>query len=261
MGSVVERIKEIRHPVGGYFPVTNFQKYVLNDDIVLSPMEQESVSPAQVGMAVDYLTRVMIGVPVDEAFHASLRGARKCNAVDRAIQYLSNVRGLDFNSVLAAVKLSTFDVCVGGAGSVCFARTNDLNICVNEVTYWNIVNMVRRGVSFLQMVGPVRKCGFDCGGYYPSYVDSGVGDFLTDDTIWDFKVSKLKPSPKYALQVLMYWIMCQHSESPELLRVNNIGLFNPRLGTYHFCNVRSVDAGVLQRVEDEVLGYSYTVFN
>ena len=60
-------------------------------------------------------------------------------------------------------------------------------------TIENIRIMVNRSLEFWQKYGPVTVDGFtfeDEG--YTETVDSGDGDYLTSDTMWDFKVSKSK---------------------------------------------------------------------
>ena len=90
--------------------------------------------------------------------------------------------------------------------------------------------MVKRSVSFWNMYGPIIKDGFTFEPYgYTKTVDTGDGDFLTQDTLWDFKVSKAKPTNKHTLQLLMYWIMGQHSGKDEFKNISNLGIFNPRL--------------------------------
>ena len=51
---------------------------------------------------------------------------------------------------------------------------------------------------------------------YTKIVNAGDGDFLTKDTLWDFKVSKSKIDRKQTLQILMYWIMGKHSGKKNL---------------------------------------------
>ena len=53
----------------------------------------------------------------------------------------------------------------------------------------------------------LQKMVFTFEGGYTNIVSSGDGDYLTEDTLWDFKVSKEEPKSKYTLQLLMYYIM------------------------------------------------------
>ena len=98
--------------------------------------------------------------------------------------------------------------------------------------------MVERSIAFWKKYGPITKDGFtfEKNGYTKT-VDSGDGDYLTEDTLWDFKVSKSKPTNKHTLQLLMYWIMGQHSGKPEFKNITKLGIFNPRLNTVYTLNI------------------------
>lgn len=95
-------------------------------------------------------------------------------------------------------------------------------------TIENIVIMVKRSLTFWKEYGPITKDGFTFEGGYTDIVSSGDGDYLTEDTLWDFKVSKEEPKSKYTLQLLMYYIMGGHSIHPEFQKIEKLGIFNPR---------------------------------
>lgn len=90
---------------------------------------------------------------------------------------------------------------------------------------------------------------------YTDTVNSGDGDYLTTDTLWDFKVSKSKPTNKQTLQILMYWIMGKHSGKEEFKGINRLGLFNPRLNTIYLLSTDKIPAEVIASVENEVICY------
>ena len=92
-------------------------------------------------------------------------------------------------------------------------------------------------------------------GGYTAIVSSGDGDFLTNDTLWDFKVAKTKPNNKHTLQLLMYWIMGQHSGQEKYKNIKRLGIFNPRLNTVYLLNVKDIPENVIKTVEKEVIGY------
>ena len=85
----------------------------------------------------------------------------------------------------------------------------------DAATYFNLTRMVARSRVFLDEYGPVAWEGFDFEGGYTDRITSGSGDFLTGDTLWDFKVSGYPPNPRYTLQLLIYWRMGLHSVHPE----------------------------------------------
>ena len=74
MSSVTQRIKEIKQPRGGYIKPSQFKLQKIDDEKILN--EQENVHASVIGMAVDYLTRFVMGADILEAFKISCKGAK-----------------------------------------------------------------------------------------------------------------------------------------------------------------------------------------
>ena len=72
MSSVTERIAQVRQPHGGYVRIRDFQSAQTDDGYVLG---EENIHPTLVGLAVDYLTRFMLGDSIYDAFRISISGA------------------------------------------------------------------------------------------------------------------------------------------------------------------------------------------
>ena len=104
--------------------------------------------------------------------------------------------------------------------------------------------------------GPIVKDGFtfEPNGY-TEIVNSGDGDYLTADTIWDFKVSKSKPTNKHTLQLLMYWIMGQHSGQAIFKNIQKLGIFNPRLNEVYLINTNAISKDIISEVESDIICY------
>ena len=64
----------------------------------------------------------------------------------------------------------------------------------DDKTLENIIIMINRSVAFWNAYGPIVLDGFTFEGGYTKEVLSGDGDYLTKDTLWDFKVSKYEPT-------------------------------------------------------------------
>ena len=92
-------------------------------------------------------------------------------------------------------------------------------------------------------------------GGYTSTVNSGDGDFITEDTLWDFKVIKTKPTNKHTLQLLMYWIMGMHSGQEIYKNIKRLGIFNPRLNKAYTLDVSKISEDIISTVEREVICY------
>lgn len=251
--SVTQRIKTIQQPRGGYLPPRLFEQFTLGDgEGTLHPAE--NIHPGLVGLAVDYLTRYMSGSTASESFEISLRGAHGVNETRKAVSLLRGVVGLDTASIVNAVKLTGFDV-VYRAGAERYRPVNSINPDMHTVQ--NIRAMVNRALSFLEKYGPKTADGFTFEGGYTPTVAAGDGDFLTADTLWDFKVSKGLLTPAITLQLFMYWRMGLRSIHPEFQDIEYLGVYNPRKDRVYRCAVDCISDETLTAVDTEVIGYTH----
>ena len=249
MASVTQRIKEIKQPKGGFLSIKRFETTTFNDGFEL---KNENLHPSTVGLAVDYLTRFMIEGDVQKAFEISIMGAFLVGQLQTAAILLNNIDGLDARSITCACKLCGYDVAFR-SGVQHFSNIEHINPDKNTIE--NIRIMVIRSLNFIERFGPITKHGFTFEGGYTHTVNAGDGDFLTEDTLWDFKVSKKEPSTKYTLQILMYYIMGKHSVHEYFDSIHNIGLFNPRLNKMYVLNADSIDENIIKQVEEDVICY------
>lgn len=259
MSSVTARIKQVKQPRGGYVKPSQLHKTVLDDGNTLHM--SDSVHASITGMAVDYLSRLMRGSSVGEAFRISMMGAEMAETVgvhgakQECVGYLAQVNGLDDKSIICACKACAFDVWfrnpVGAMVSKMPADTTPDSDAIVDIRI-----LVKRSLAFFDKYGPVVADGFmfEPGGY-TSTVDSGDGDFLTDDTLWDFKTSKASPTNKHTLQILMYYVMGKKSGKPMFKHIQNVGIFNPILNTVYLLPVSEVAADVMNAIEHDVCGF------
>ena len=278
MASVTARINQIKQPRGGFIKPSDMVVELQNDGIQLN--HEENVHASIVGMSVDYLTRFMNGATLEDAFGISLRGAQMADSfgvkgsLSAALKMLHDIKGLDDASIVNASKLVTFDVWFRNPQAAMMSKTyKETN--PDKATVENIRTMVNRSMSFFKKYGPVTKDGFTfepvngkesdyqrmcetkkgSWGGYTGTVESGDGDFLTKDTIWDFKVSKAPVKKEHTLQLLMYWRMGLHSIYPELWNIQYLGIYNPRLNTAYRIAVTDIPEDVIEEVEVSIIGY------
>ena len=253
MSSVTKRISQIEQPIGGYVSPKLFIKIKVDSEEELN--NEENISPAVIGLAVDYLTRFMLNHSVEKAFHISLLGAMLApgNQLENAEKLCQNISGINDESVISAIKLASYDVCYR-AGNLYFRSVETIN--PDKETIRNVQIMVKRSLIFFSEHGPVTLDGFKFKGAYTSTVNAGDGDFLTEKTLWDFKVSKKDTiDSKYSLQLLMYYIMGLHSKQPEFNSIKNLGIYNPRLNIISVCPLDRVSKDIIKKVEDDVICY------
>ncbi len=116
--------------------------------------------------------------------------------------------------------------------------------------------MVERSIKFNEQYGPVTAQGFtfEPSGYSTTVL-AGDDDYLTKDTLWNFKVSKYEPLTRNTLQILMYWIMEQHSGQDIFKGINKIGIFNPRLNNAYTIDIADISSDIIKEVEEKVICY------
>lgn len=163
--------------------------------IILLYTKKKNVAPNLIGLLVDYLTRFMNGSSPEEAFKISLQGAVNIGEYDLAKAFLKRIKGLDDGTIRCAHKLVEYDVYyrVGMSSLYRMMQKRDSPILTDE-TIENIRTMVKRSLTFIENYGPITKDGFTLDGAYTDIITIGDGDFLTENTVWDFKVSKHDPT-------------------------------------------------------------------
>lgn len=259
MASVTQRIKMIKQPKGGYVNPHEFNEIVLDDGIDLYSLNEENVHASLIGLVVDYLTRFLLTKNIEESFAISILGSNICSKIFnnddyflKAYDLLSKIKCLDNDSIVSACNLVQYDV---------YFRTIysklPIEIVPNEKTIHNIKTMVQRSLDFFADFDKEKiKTHLIFKGGYTSKVDSGDGDFMTQETLWDFKVSIKNPTKDHVLQILMYWLMGLHSDCKEgYLKIKYLGFFNPRLNKKYLLEVNNIDQDVIIKIEKEVIGY------
>ncbi len=89
MYSVTKRISMVKQPYGGYLNKKQFDITTIDDEKILN--ETENIHASLIGLAVDYLTRFMMGTTVEKAFKISLQGAM---CLDLFLNSATDKRGL-----------------------------------------------------------------------------------------------------------------------------------------------------------------------
>lgn len=207
----------------------------------------------------------------DDAFYISINGlnelkrlasVRKINqyrygaVIEQADDALLNIKGLDDESIISACQLVVLDsVYRAGWGVFNYETLDDERLIPDAYTIANIRIMVNRALDFFNEYGPVTKDGFKFIGGYTETITTGDGDFLTEDTLWDFKVSKKPPLKEHTLQLLIYYLMGKHSVQPYYEPLTKIGIYNPRLNMVYTKKVSEIDKDILNEIETEIIGY------
>ena len=199
----------------------------------------EYARPDIVGLAVDYLSRMMITGDKNKAFRISLMFKQNpkyppeswvCHRADRLFEHIT---GLDDSSIINACQLVCFDTLYrSGKYSAFLSDYNSHSKLPYEYyisTVENIRIMVQRCMEYFKGCAPVT--GF-CVHYKCLH---GDGDYFTGTELCDLKVSKYKlhDDPENFLhhtkQVLLYWYAGLHTAGLDFSKIDTLSIFNPRL--------------------------------
>lgn len=250
MVSVTRIVKQAKQPRGGYLPISTFDEIQFNDN---NELKEENIHSSLVGLVVDYLTRFMLNKNLENSFRISIMGSMIAKDEEYASNLLNNIKGTDDKSIESACKLVGYDVFVR-AGGIGYNDIRTIN--PDKDTIENIKIMIKRCLSFYKEYGPIIKDGFSFEGGYTSIIDRGDGDFLTKDTLWDFKVIKNKPKSSHTLQLLVYYIMGIHSIYNEFSSIKKLGIYNPRLNTAYLIQIANINKNIIDEVSNKIIGYN-----
>lgn len=250
--TVAKRANNYKQPKGGFLSPTVFEKVLLDGGGIEELHLHENVHSSLVGLAVDYLTRYMTGSPLEDAFMISQMGAMRIGAFDVFDDLISMIEGLDDLSIQSAIQLTGFDV-VYRQGSSYYKPITDIEPDADTVD--NVRIMVQRALHFFEIYGPKTQDDLTFEGAYTSTVTTGDADFLTKDTLWDFKVSKQKLTNKHTLQLLIYWRMGCHAHPSTYKKLKYIGIYNPRLNIVYRYPVEKLPSSIVDVIEKDVIGY------
>ena len=267
MASVTERIKEINQPKGGYISPKWFQKITLKTDDKLATLE--NISQSTIGSVVYYLTWFCLNGNKYWAFRISVFGAQHAQlyynvkgAIKNAKNLLEDIKGLDDQSIINACKLVWYDGWYTNPERMMQHCKNKSHPKIpNEQTISNIKILIYRSFKFFEEYGPIILDDFtfqavrggDC--EYTGAVNKGEWDFITKDTLWDFKVSKKDLNSNQTLELVMYWIIARHSKKLFIDNIFKIGIFNPRLNVVYLFDMNNLSQKIIKRIERKVICY------
>ena len=238
--SISEYIDHINKSGCGYVPSSTFRFRSLGEGIdELNP--EENVSPNLISSAVACMTHFMTGSPAKLAFGNKLFVAGSIGEDALAFKACDLIKtgivGLDDQSIINAVKLSGFDARFL-VDTESYQPIEEIN--PDGATIQNVRTMVKRSLHVFEIYGPKFLDGFVITDGYTDTAKYGVIDFMTSDTLWDFGVSKTRPTQGDAIRLLMNWRKALRLPHAWLFQdVNYLGIYNPCLNEVYRIRVCS----------------------
>lgn len=272
MSSVTSVIKNTKQPWGGYIrPKTMMKKSHMDEqDLFQYSSLCENISPSLTGTVVDYLSRLfahegeITTKKVTKAFEIAIYGFNIYNkgkagniSVKQYKGWIKNIvdaGDIDKDIVIiCACKMACFDVWYRNPLAAIFGNFEVPT--PSESTISLIRKMVHRTLNFFK-ANPITIDGFTFEGGYTDKITSGDGDFITNNTLWDMKVSVKEPTKDHSLQILIYWRMGLHSiHKEEFEKIEYLGIVNPRLGFTWTIAVKDISQETIEIIDKDIIGY------
>lgn len=229
------------------------------------PVDNDSnINPMQLGVLVDYLTRLMLTHNVKASFDIPLKGLKILETIDlldekedyikETKQVINNVEiNLSDQTIQQASQLLPLDSFyrsgqLGTAPSFGVETANWIRLLVNNSLYQlNLLN------NKDDVKGILTETTFPGG--YTDIVDQGDGDYMTKTALIDMKVSKYRPRTSYWQQLLTYYELGLHSSfSSSYKALNKLAIVNPRLNQIFTYSLADVNQEALKMLVEN-MGY------
>ena len=258
MLSVTDRVSRVK--LGDFkMPITvkDFNVEQLSSDRLQVSLSSEN--RWLIGLIVDYLTRLNSNchVKAKDAFKISYLGAELVNDADNANRLLKEIkRDLSTKTIMAACRLCYYDVAVR-RGKYSYKNTDFRNLSKQDIL--NIRVLVNRNLAYFKKQNAIVDFGVTFDGGYTDLVTSGDCDYLTDDGLWDLKVTDKKLNNVNILQLLAYYTLGMHSHKVlRFKKISYIGIANPLLNLVYYFDLRSLSNAQLDDISNFLLGYQHS---
>lgn len=255
MFSVTQRIKQVKQPHGGYINKKLFDVNYLNGDEL--DIKQENISPSTVGLVVDYLTRLYFKKDIFEVFDISLRGFNLNRLTEREIynQLIDLLNSVKFHTIQSdeLIKVACLVAPYDALYRAGMPASQIAPKAPNEATIRHIRIMVNRTIKLFENSKRLFT-NITFRGGYTNVISTGDGDFATEDTIYDLKVSKQGLNSKQTLQIYLYYLLAKRSKQDKYKNINKIAIYNPRLDIEYICNINDISENIEKNVKYHVMG-------
>ena len=285
--TATKAVKAAAQPKGGYISpnlmkCTDYRDESYRNSII-GRMWKESVSPATVGVTVDYLTRFVLEKkityadrdeqPYMDCFRICSHGIRTGKEYNLGKEQFSDLAclvdtELSDCAINSMCKLTAYDAMYR---SGYYVNPDDIN--ADDFTCGQIRAMVNTATEMLTdgisdselknriCFGPTFEGGM------PKNIRAADADYICDNTLVDMKVSKTeKPDKTQTLQLAVYYIMGKHAVVGDgfppihnlykswFEDMDSIAIINPRSGMKWTLDMSEVSDETIIAIENEVMG-------
>lgn len=251
--TVTQFVKAYKQPRGGFLNTKCFEQIQLEDVNNEQIIGEENVHASLVGLAVEYMTRFLTGTPQLIAFEVPSTGAYYSDKYFEFNSCINKIHGLDDESIANAIKIVGFDS-ITRAGLKAYKPIDTIN--PDKQTISNVRIMIKRSLNMFKNYGDKIADGIRFEGGYTDTIWNGDADFLTVNSLLDFKTIQRKINSKDTFQLLIYYILGIHSDICYAFdNIKYLAIYNPRKNILYRCEINKIPLETLNMISKE-MGYS-----
>lgn len=225
-----------------------------SDNLGEFSLEDENINAASTGTLIDFLTRAIV-LNDSDALDISAYGVEQLGSEQQKKEYL-NYAAM-FKTLSEDQKIDNLADDIFNLGLDICAWEQALRsglyikptIYPNKVTISHYKTMLKRAKRYLQNVGNIIRTGYSAA--TENGLISGDGDYLSDDTLIDFKVSKRATmSPYWVCQLFLYRVLLKDKiVSPA--QIKKLMIYNPRRDEGFLLDLTTIDPDILKFVKSQ----------
>lgn len=233
----------------------NINTIKFEDNKILN--KENNISNTLIVIAVKNLIKYQLGIEKEDAFMTSIYGASNIEENYKCFKLLKKINSLDKKSIICACKLATYDVFTIPSSFILMNTKFPKKIKPDLKTIENIRTLVQRGINFDRNYEETFSFDiyFDDNAYTKN-ISTGKIDFLTNDTIWNYKISDRKYDKNDILKIIIYYLMLKHSDSKLYNEIKKVGIFNPKRNEAYVLEIKNIPKEFLDNIENDVIGYN-----
>lgn len=215
-----------------------------------------NINPMQLGVLVDYLTRLMLTHDVKASFDIPLKGLKILETLDFLREKENYIK--ETKQAIDKIEIKLSDQTIQQASQLLpldsFYRAGRLGTAPSfgvKTTNWIrlLVNNSLRQLNLLNNNSDIKNFSTEIvfPGGYTDIVDKGDGDYMTKTALIDMKVSKYRPRVSYWQQLLTYYELGLHSNFSSSYRgLDKLAIVNPRLNQMFIYSLTDVNQEALK---------------
>lgn len=242
-------------PLSKIVSTSKFQKISYHSDNIGSlALEDENISYTSTGTLIDFLTR-MIVLNDNNALGISLRGLaemankqQKAGYLYKAAMFKTLTKDTEIDELNDDVFNLGLDICAWEQ-AIRGGHYVSPQAYPNETTIIHYKIMLKRAKAYLEKIGNIIRTGYVSA--TKNGLISGDGDYLSPDTLIDFKVSKFTTmQPNWVRQLFLYRVLLRDElVSPD--QIKKLMIYNPRRDEGFLLDLTQINPNILDFVKTQ----------